>query len=112
MPSQYETDYHQWAIDTANALRAGRFEDIDIEAAAEEIEDLARLERRALRSSLVQLFMHLLKTRYQPELAGRSQEISIEKERVEIADLLDENPSLRRYIVDSDFLQRAYKLAV
>jgi hypothetical protein len=100
MPSQYETDYHQWAIDTAKALRDGRFSEIDIEAAAEEIEDLARSQRRALRSALVQLFLHLLKTRYQPDLAGRSWEISIEKQRVEIADLLDENPSLRRYVVD------------
>jgi hypothetical protein len=112
MPSQYETDYHQWAIDTANALRAGRFNEIDIEAAAEEIEDLARSQRWALRSALVQLVLHLLKTRYQPDLAGRSWEISIEKQRVEIADLLDENPSLRRYVVDPDFLQRAYKLAM
>jgi hypothetical protein len=112
MPSQYETDYHQWAIDTANALRAGRFEEIDIEAAAEEIEDLARSQRRALRSALVQLFLHLLKTRYQPDLAGRSWDISIEEQRVEIADLLDENPSLTRYVLDSDFLQRAYRLAV
>ena len=112
MSSQYETDYHQWAIDTANALRAGRFHEIDIEAAAEEIEDLAKSQRRALRSALVQLFLHLLKTRYQPELAGRSWEISIEKQRVEIADLLHENPSLRQYVVDPDFLSRAYKVAV
>jgi hypothetical protein len=47
MPSLYETDYHRWAMETAAALREGRLQDIDLEATAEEIEDLGKSERRA-----------------------------------------------------------------
>jgi hypothetical protein len=40
LPSLYETDYFKWAMETAAALREGRLQDVDLEAAAEEIEDL------------------------------------------------------------------------
>ena len=69
MPSKYETDYYAWAMETAKALRAGRIEDVDLDAAAEEIEDLGKSERRSLHSAVVQLFLQLLKSKYQPNLA-------------------------------------------
>ena len=72
MPSRYETDYYAWAIETARALRAGRIQDVDLAAAAEEIEDLGKSERRSLHSAVVQLFLHLLKSKYQPNLATAS----------------------------------------
>jgi hypothetical protein len=112
MPSQYETDYHQWAIDTANALRAGRFEEIDIEAAAEEIEDLAKSQRRALRSAIVQLFLHLLNSTYQPNRSTPSWQISIRKQRRKIDRILRENPSLAPLTADTSFLADAYDDAV
>jgi hypothetical protein len=112
MPSLYETDYHQWAMETAAALREGRLEDIDLEATAEEIEDLGKSERRALRSAVVQLFMHLLKTKYQPHLDGASWQASIAKQRVEIAENIEENPSLKPLLSDPAFIKRAYLAAV
>jgi hypothetical protein len=112
MPSLYETDYHQWAIETAAALREGRLQDIDIEATAEEIEDLAKSERRALRSAVVQLFLHLLKIKYQPERSGSSWENSINTQRDEIATLIEENPSMASLLSDPAFLNRAYRSAV
>ena len=112
MPSLYETDYHKWAMETAAALREGRLQDIDLEATAEEIEDLGKSERRALRSAVVQLFMHLLKTKYQPHLGGASWQASIAKQRVEIAENIEENPSLKPLLADPAFLNRAYRSAV
>lgn len=112
MPSKYETDYFQWAMETAAALRAGRFEDVDVMAAAEEIEDLGKSERRSLHSALVQLFLHLLKTRYQPSLAGKSWEVSIKKQRLKISKILEENPSLGPLLSDKTYLAEAYNEAV
>jgi hypothetical protein len=112
MPSLYETDYHKWAMDTAAALREGRLQDIDLEATAEEIEDLGKSERRALRSAVSQLFMHLLKTKYQPHLAGASWQESIAKQRDEIAEIVEENRSLESLLSDPVFLKRAYRAAV
>jgi hypothetical protein len=56
MPSLYETDYHRWAKETAAALRQRRFEDIDVEVTAEEIEDLGKSESHSLESAVEQLF--------------------------------------------------------
>jgi hypothetical protein len=112
MPSRYETDYYAWAMETARALRAGRIQDVDLAAAAEEIEDLGKSERRSLHSAVVQLFLHLLKSKYQPNLATASWQISIEKQRLRIADILDENPSLRPLLKDVMFMAKVYTEAV
>jgi hypothetical protein len=112
MPSKYETDYYGWAMETAAALRDGRLHEIDLAAAAEEIEDLGRSERRSLHSALVQLFLHLLKCKYQPNLESRSWQISIKKQRLKIAQILADNPSLASCISDSTFLADAYAEAI
>jgi hypothetical protein len=112
MPSLYETDYFKWAMNTAAALREGRLQEVDLEAAAEEIEDLGKSERRSLHSAVAQLFLHLLKTHYQPELAGASWQISIEKQRRQIARIIDDNPSLKPLLCDSAFIEDVYGDAV
>ena len=113
MPSKYETDYYAWAMETARALRAGLTQDVDLAAAAEEIEDLGKSERRSLQSAVVQLFLHLLKSKYPPNnLATASWQISIEKQRLKIADILDENPSLRPLLKDAKFMAKVYVEAV
>jgi hypothetical protein len=112
MPSLYETDYFKWAMQTAAALREGRLEEIDREATAEEIEDLGKSERRSLHSALVQLFLHLLKSQYQPDVAGASWQISVEKQRRQIARIVKENPSLKPLLCDSAFVEDAYGDAV
>jgi Domain of unknown function DUF29 len=88
-------------MDTAAALRKGRLQDVDLEAAAQEIEDLGKSERRSLHSAVVSLFMHLLKVRHQPQLATLRWEASIEKQRRKIATILEENPSLKPLLMDS-----------
>lgn len=112
MPSLYERDYYKWAMETAAALREGRLQDVDLEATAEEIEDLGKSERRSLQSALTQLFMHLLKRKYQPQLATVSWEVSIEAQRLNIADILEENPSLAPLLKDVVFVDKAYTKAV
>jgi hypothetical protein len=112
MPSLYETDYHKWAMDTAAALREGRLQDIDLEATAEEIEDLGKSERHSLESAVTQLFLHLLKTMHQPHLAGASWQAFIKKQRMKIADITQENPSLKPLLTNTKFLEHAYRHAV
>lgn len=93
----YEDDFALWAETTAEAIRKARWQDIDLETVAEEIEGLSRSDRRALRSHLQGLLLHLLKWRYQPErrATGHSWLSSIKNHRREIAMLLDESHSLR-----------------
>lgn len=46
----YDSDTYTWALRQADALRRRAAGEIDWENVAEEIEDLARSDRRALRS--------------------------------------------------------------
>ena len=108
--SQYETDFAAWADEQAAALRAGRLDEVELENVAEEIEGLARAERKAVRLQLQQLMMHLLKHKIQPERAGKSWQNSIASARDEILDDFYDSPSLRRHLKDS--LERVYRRAV
>lgn len=50
MGTPYEKDIVAWAMEQAALLRAGKLSAIDIEHIADEIEDVARSERRELAS--------------------------------------------------------------
>jgi|ERR1700722_16878120 uncharacterized protein DUF29 len=91
----YDTDFYAWANEQAALLRAGRLSEADIENIAEEIESMAKGERRELISRLTVLLVHLLKWRYQPGLRGRSWQLTIEQQRLHLQDHLAENPSLK-----------------
>lgn len=94
----YEQDFVLWTEKTARAIREGRFEALDRENLAEEIESLGRSDRRALESHLVVLVAHALKWQYQPERRGGSWYNTIRAERLAIEKLIEESPSLKRHM--------------
>ncbi len=49
----YEQDYCLWLEKTASLLRDGRLHELDIPNLVEEIEDMGRSERRAVKSNLI-----------------------------------------------------------
>jgi hypothetical protein len=107
MSTDYDTDFYAWAEEQARLLRAGRFSQLDLEHVAEEIEDLGKRERRALQSRLGVLLGHLLKWRHQPDYPNRkSWRATINTQRRSLAQLLDENPSLRAGL--DSVIERAY----
>ncbi len=59
LASLYETDSLLWMEETGRLLRAGRLDELDIEHLAEEIEDMARSQRRELESRVTVLLLHL-----------------------------------------------------
>jgi len=93
----YEADYVLWLQRQVLALREDRLRDLDVENLAEEIEGLARSEKRALRSHLRVLLLHLLKWTYQPDRRSRSWQASIHNAREEIWELIHDSPSLESY---------------
>lgn len=92
----YETDFYTWTIDQAAALRDGRLSELDIGNLAEEIEDLGKEVFSKLRSSFRIILLHMLKWDHQPERRSRSWAVSVETHRIDIEDVLADNPSLRR----------------
>ena len=62
---------------------------------AEEIESIARSDRRELKRRLIVLVMHLLKWQHQPAGRSRSWSATIDEQRLQIDRRLAESPSLR-----------------
>lgn len=109
-PPLYERDFYAWTEAQARALKARDWEALDLENVIEEIETLGRSERSALRSVLVNILEHKIKLDHglhrDPEPGWR---VTVKTQRVQAADLLEENPSLRREL--SDMLDSAYRTA-
>lgn len=91
----YDRDFHAWTQRTAELLRAGRFEEADIEHVAEEIEDMGRREVRELNSRVQILLAHLLKWQTQSDQRSPSWRSTITVQRLELEALLTQSPSLR-----------------
>jgi len=93
MPSlDHDRDFYAWANDSAARLRAGRW--ADVEQIAEELEGMGKQQKHALAGHLKILMLHLLKWRYQPAFRGLSWRLPINNARDEIAELLEDSPSL------------------
>src|SRR5271168_219316 len=91
----YDRDFYAWANEQAALLRAGRLAEADLENIAEEIESIARAEKRELTNRLKVLLTHLMRWRFQPGLRGNPWRLSIEKQRREVLEHLADSPSLQ-----------------
>jgi hypothetical protein len=98
--ARYDADFYEWAKEQAAALRARHFELLDFENLAEEIEGLARSDWRELRSRVVQILVHLLKSQFQPGRRSRSWEATLALQRTEIEAVVRDSPSLRREVAE------------
>ncbi len=107
--SRYEADFYGWALEEAQLLRAGRLAEVDVENIAEEIESMGRSQKRELVSRLAVLLLRLLKWQFQSHLRSRSWQVTISRQREQIAGHLAANPSLQPSI--PDVMPMAYKRA-
>ncbi|MFB2833141.1 DUF29 domain-containing protein [Floridanema evergladense] len=107
--SLYEQDFYLWIETTAQQLKEGKFDEVDLTNLIEEIESMGRSEKRELKSRLIVLLMHLLKWQYQPEKRSESWRSTISEQRICIEGLLEDSPSLKPLIseVFDDCYQKA-----
>ena len=56
----YESNYSQWLEETIKSLKSRQLGDIDYDNLIEELEELAKTEKRRVRSLLEQIIRHLL----------------------------------------------------
>jgi Domain of unknown function DUF29 len=92
----YEQDFYLWIQTTAELLKQDRLTELDLENLIEEIETMGRSEKKALRSNLEVVLMHLLKYKYQAEKRG-SWRATIREHRKRLREALEESPSLKPY---------------
>ena len=96
----YRTDFYIWARDQAEALRAGRLDELDLEHLAEEVEGLATAIESAVRSRTRTILEHLLKLQFSPATEPRkSWRATIRVQRRDLAD--DLTPTLRQKLTHS-----------
>lgn len=100
MKSLYETDFSRWADHTAQLLAEQRFEEIDLPALIEEVQDLAGRHRDAYESHVQTIIAHCLKLAYAPEAIyiynERGWHQSIRVARINIRKLLRRNAGAAR----------------
>ncbi len=77
----YDSDVAIWADEQASHIRARRFDLLDLEHLADEIQDVGKSERRELESRMAVLLAHWLKWKYQPDRRGSSWDRTIREQR-------------------------------
>ena len=105
----YQSDYYTWVREQADALREGRFDALDPEHLIEELEAMGARERRELANRLKVLLTHLLKWQFQPGRRGASWARTIRVQRMDLSDLLNDEPGLAPEIPRS--FDKAYSKA-
>lgn len=111
--SLYEQDYAAWAVKQAELLRVAHeavaqaelhqanlpsvLRDLDWLDLAEEIESLARRDRRELASQITTIIEHLVKLQWSRATAARAGWVdTVEREREEVREIVRDSPSLGR----------------
>ena len=90
-----ETDLYAWAVRQSELLRAGRLDEIDPAAIAEEIDDVGSEEFHRLETALRILMPHLLKWDHQPGNRSRSWSLTIREQRKRVERRLRKSPDLK-----------------
>ena len=98
--SLYERDFCLWLEQQAALLRDGRFDELDLANLIEEIEAMARRDKKAIKSNLVALLAHLLNYQFQPEQRCSGWHGSIVEHRQRLRDDFEESPSLRPHAAE------------
>jgi hypothetical protein len=98
---EYERDFYNWIHHNITLLRQGRWDEIEIDILIDELESMAKRDKRELISRLMILIAHLLKWQYQPDQRSGSWQGSICEQRICIDAQLTESPSLKNALVES-----------
>lgn len=112
MADLYDTDVVAWAYQQAALLRARQWSSLDLDNIAEEIEGVAKAEKRELGRRMSALFAQLLEWNTQPDRRTASLLRSIGDQRVSIARVLRKMPSLQSALLDVEWLDDAWKDAL
>ena len=112
MPVGYGQDVAAWAAEQARLIRAGRFDQLDIEHIADEVEDVGRSEKRELASRMAILMAHLLKWQFQPTHRGTSWNRTLREQRKQVLRKLRETPSFFPLMQDGEWTDGVWGDAV
>ena len=102
----YEQDFFAWTKKQAKLLQNQQWHQLDLAHLIEETETLGKQQRQELRNRLSILIGHLLKWEYQPQKRSHSWLATLRVQRIDIQELINDNPSLKPYLEEA--LTQAY----
>lgn len=106
----YASDFFAWTHQQALYIRNQDWERLDLANLIEEIDSLGRQQRQELKNRLSILVGDLLKWEYQPQNRSNSWKATLQIQRLDIAELIADNPSLKPEL--EQLLSAAYLKAV
>ena len=109
MNPKHDEDFYGWAVNTAFLLKNHQYDEVDMDSVIEEVLKMGASDKHALTSYLRELLLHLLKWEYQPTYQCASWQISINKQRDAVLDILEYSPGLKKFLPELQF--KAYKRA-
>jgi hypothetical protein len=110
--STYDKDVIAWANEQARLLRERRFDQLDLEHIAEEIESVAWAEQRDFAERMAKLLAGLLRWQHRPGLRCSNWEGILQLQRKIVRIALHRTPSLRLVLADDYWLSLMWGDAV
>jgi uncharacterized protein DUF29 len=94
LAADHEQDLYSWLVEQARLVRDGRWQAVDQDNLATEIEALAQHQFEKLESAIHVLLTHLLKWDHPAIRRSRGRVQSVQSQRQAVADVLARNPGL------------------
>ena len=94
LAADHQRDLYSWLVEQARLVRDGRWQAIDQDNLAKEIEGLARQQFDQLENAIHALLTHLLKWDHPAIRRSRGRVQSVQAQRQAVADVLVRNPGL------------------
>jgi hypothetical protein len=107
---EYDQDFYSWIYKNIDLLKQRKFSEIDVDILIDELESMAKCDRRELSNCFMLLVAYLLKWQFQPEQISGSWKSSICEQRIKISKQLEESPSLKNTLEES--ILKSYPSAV
>jgi hypothetical protein len=106
----YEEDFVAWLEDQARRARHGKAGELDFENIAQELEGMARGDRREIRNRLIVLLIHLLK--YSAQQKKRSSDGLATEQRSRVATVIESLKSFPGSILEHCYVEARSRTAL
>ena len=100
----HDRDFNLWTEEMKKAIANRDFKNMDWDNLLDEIEDMGKSDKRALRSYTQRLIEHIFKIKYWSSEHDRNLngwKIEIIDFRTQIANILEDSPSLKNYLAEN-----------